>query len=145
MPKKLEGVFMSDDASNRIAILVNPMTGEEFKVRRRSTSIGREFGNDVIISDRTLSRHHAVLQVVDEQFYLQDLESKNGTRLNGYPVSNQVVLKSGDEISVGLTRLIFLLIPARELKQGFAGSLGSGVATDPTIGDTKIPCALIAR
>lgn len=131
---------MLEDASNSIAILVNPMSGEEFNVRRYSTSIGRDLGNDVVVaSDRTLSRQHALVQFINGQFYVQDLHSKNGTRLNGAAVTNLMKqLKSGDELSVGLTRLIFLLIPAAEMP-----TWDSGILTETV--DPVVPRALVTR
>ncbi len=130
---------MLEDASNSIAILVNPMSGEEFNVRRYSTSIGRELGNDVVIaSDRTMSRQHALVQYIDGKFYVQDLHSKNGTRLNGSSVSNMKALASGDELSVGLTRLIFLLVPAPQMP-----AWESGVLTETV--DPVVPRSLVSR
>ncbi|MBX9573188.1 MAG: FHA domain-containing protein [Candidatus Obscuribacterales bacterium] len=131
---------MLEDASNSIAILVNPMSGEEFNVRRYSTSIGRDLGNDVVVaSDRTMSRQHALVQFINGKFYVQDLQSKNGTRLNGGAVTNMMkVLNSGDELSVGLTRLIFLLIPAADI-----ASWDSGAMTETV--DPVVPRALAAR
>lgn len=134
-----EAGTMLEDAGNSIAILVNPMSGEEHNVRRYSTSIGREMGNDVVVtSDRTLSRQHALVQFINGKFYVQDLQSKNGTRLNGAAVSSLQLLKSGDELSVGLTRLIFLLIPSAELNTRIVGSVTESV-------DPVVPRSLIAR
>lgn len=103
-----------DDAGSCIAILVDKRTGEEFNIRRYATSIGREIGNDLIIaSDKTISRQHAQIQFKDGAFLVQDLNSKNGTRVNGSKVVELTKLKSGDEVSLGLTQMIFLLVPNR--------------------------------
>lgn len=102
---------MRNDA-NSLAVLVDRRTGEEFSICRYSTSVGRDMGNDFVINeDKTISRQHALIQFVDGKFHVQDLESKNGTRLNGKRISAMVPLRSGDEISLGLTQLIFILIP----------------------------------
>lgn len=110
---------MLEDASCSIALLINPSTGEEFNLRRYSTSIGRDLGNDVVLaSDKALSRQHALIQFINGSFYVQDLQSKNGTRLNGGAVTTLRPLRSGDEIAVGLTRLVFLLMPSISRKWG---------------------------
>lgn len=110
---------MLEDASCRIALLINPSTGEEFNLQRYSTSIGRDLGNDVVVaSDKALSRQHALIQFINGSFYVQDLQSKNGTRLNGGAVTTLRPLRSGDEIAVGLTRLVFLLRPSISRKWG---------------------------
>lgn len=110
---------MLEDASCSIALLINPSTGEEFNLQRYSTSIGRDLGNDVVVaSDKALSRQHALIQFINGSFYVQDLQSKNGTRLNGGAVTTLRPLRSGDEIAVGLTRLVFLLRPSISRKWG---------------------------
>jgi|688.fasta_scaffold813017_1 pSer/pThr/pTyr-binding forkhead associated (FHA) protein len=103
-----------EDAGSCIAILLDKRTGEEFNICRYATSIGREIGNDlVIVSDKTISRQHAQIQFKDGRFLVQDLNSKNGTRVNGKKVVEMTMLKSGDEVSLGLTQMIFLLVPDR--------------------------------
>lgn len=95
-----------------IALLVDSRTGEEFRICRYSVSMGRDLGNDLVLSlDKTVSRQHASIQFIDRSFYFQDLGSKNGSRLNGRKVSGLNQLKSGDEITVGFTELVFIMIP----------------------------------
>ena len=53
-----------------------------------------------------MSRRHAELRRKGDGVFVTDLGSTNGTRVNGAPVREQL-LASGDEISVGSTRLIF--------------------------------------
>jgi pSer/pThr/pTyr-binding forkhead associated (FHA) protein len=53
-----------------------------------------------------VSRRHAELRRNGEAVVVTDLGSTNGTRVNGAPVREQV-LSSGDEVSVGSTRLVF--------------------------------------
>ena len=107
---------MQDTAGNSVAILVDRRTGSEFNVSRYSTSLGRDLGCDLVINlDKTISRQHANIVYVDGKFYLQDLQSKNGTRLNGKKVQDRLELRSGDEITLGLTQLIFVLLPSHFL------------------------------
>jgi len=103
---------MWENAGSCIAVLVDRRTGDEFNIRRYSTSIGREIGCDVVLNvDKTISRQHALVQFRDGKFFLQDLVSKNGTRLNGKRVEQLTELRNGDEVTIGLTQLIFVLIP----------------------------------
>lgn len=95
-----------------IAILVNAQTGQEYNLQGYSVSLGREIGNDVALAtDRAISRQHAVVLCIDNQFFIEDMASKNGTWLNGTRVGHRAELTSGDEIRLGMTRLVFLLIP----------------------------------
>ena len=103
---------MWEDAGSCIAVLVDRRTGEEFNISRYSTSLGRDLGNDLILnSDKTISRQHALIQYTNGRFHVQDLSSKNGTRLNGAKLGQLTELRNGDEITLGLTQLIFILIP----------------------------------
>lgn len=45
--------------------------------------IGREIGCDIILSDPTVSRRHAILKKENDEIFIKDNESKNGTFLNG--------------------------------------------------------------
>jgi pSer/pThr/pTyr-binding forkhead associated (FHA) protein len=123
IPIARDGFTMWEDAGNCIAVLVDRRTGEEFNISRYSISIGREIGNDIVLNvDKTISRQHAAIQYVDGKFHVQDLTSKNGTRLNGKKVTEMAALRTGDEITVGLTQLIFVLVPNRLADVAVLGS-----------------------
>jgi pSer/pThr/pTyr-binding forkhead associated (FHA) protein len=68
--------------------------------------IGRLPECGVVLQDSNVSRRHAELRRNGEVVVVTDLGSTNGTRVNGTPVREQV-LSSGDEVSVGSTRLVF--------------------------------------
>lgn len=124
-----------ENAGSCIAILLDKRTGDEFNICRYATSIGREIGNDVVIvSDKTISRQHAQIQFKDGSFLLQDLLSKNGTRVNGKRITETTMLKSGDEVSLGLTQMIFLLVAEHT-----ASTRRIGAAHTETIPDHVIP------
>jgi hypothetical protein len=66
--------------------------------------IGRHPECDVVITDETVSRRHAQLTFRDEAWILQDLQSTNGTRLNGQRVG-RCRLRPGDQLGLGSHRL----------------------------------------
>jgi pSer/pThr/pTyr-binding forkhead associated (FHA) protein len=68
--------------------------------------IGRLPECGVVLQDSNVSRRHAELRRAGEGVVLTDLGSTNGTRVNGVAIREQI-LTSGDEVSVGSTRLIF--------------------------------------
>ena len=72
----------------------------------RGVVIGRLPECDVVLPDSNVSRRHAELRRKGDGVFVTDLGSTNGTRVNGTPVREQV-LASGDEVTVGSTRLIF--------------------------------------
>lgn len=71
-------------------------------------TIGRANDNDVVIDSQLASRHHALIQKIKDVYYLKDLDSTNGTLLNGerIPTGSYVKLGSSDSITIGKTNLI---------------------------------------
>ncbi|HXY46212.1 MAG TPA: FHA domain-containing protein [Acidimicrobiales bacterium] len=74
-----------------------------------------------ITSDPSMSRVHAVFERLGAIWCLRDLGSKNGTRVNGRPVSGQQALHDGDEILLSRTRIVFR---AEERTQASATRVG---------------------
>jgi hypothetical protein len=65
------------------------------------TSLGRAPSNKVSLADPYVSAHHALLSWRDGHWWLEDLGSRNGTTLNGEPVTRPTVVSTGDLIGVG--------------------------------------------
>jgi hypothetical protein len=82
----------------------------QWELRKDSIIIGRGDECDVIVNDRQVSRQHAKLIREEARYKLIDLDSKNGTFLNGVQVkSKPKLLSDGDQIGIALsTRLIFV-------------------------------------
>ncbi|HEY8771653.1 MAG TPA: FhaA domain-containing protein [Candidatus Limnocylindria bacterium] len=68
--------------------------------------IGRASDNDVIVDDPEVSRHHCQLKLQHGAYSLADLGSRNGSWINGQPVS-EVALGPGDVIRIGSTEIEF--------------------------------------
>src|SRR5204862_3942959 len=69
-------------------------------------TIGREEGNSLRLNDERVSRFHAKVQVDGDDYILTDLESTNGTRVNGTAVQIRR-LRIGDRVGVGRSLLLF--------------------------------------
>ena len=74
--------------------------------RSTETVIGRDAANAAFVDDRQVSRHHARISSVDGDFWIEDLNSTNGTRVNGATVTKQK-LSNNDQINVGDTIITF--------------------------------------
>ncbi|WP_293071558.1 MULTISPECIES: adenylate/guanylate cyclase domain-containing protein [unclassified Moorena] len=75
-------------------------------------TVGRSYDNNFVLSDRWISRNHAMLQCTENgDFYLIDLGSRNGTFVNGRRVSIPVTLRNGDHLTFGQTELEFYCPP----------------------------------
>jgi len=75
---------------------------------RLRTTIGRSARSDVCIPDAFASRLHAEVRLEGDQYVLVDLESANGTRYNGQPVSGSVPIASNGVIQIGETSITFV-------------------------------------
>jgi len=78
-----------------------PVEGGTFALAGDEISIGRDHTNALAINDRSVSRRHcSIRKLAAERFEIRDLGSRNGTAVNGLPVTARV-LGDGDEIRVG--------------------------------------------
>jgi pSer/pThr/pTyr-binding forkhead associated (FHA) protein len=85
------------------------LTGERWIVDREKLVIGRGNDCEVILPERQVSRYHAEILHETGKFFLHDLDSKNGTHLNGNQVKGTVPLNDGDEIQIALcVKLLFV-------------------------------------
>ncbi|HLL20890.1 MAG TPA: FHA domain-containing protein, partial [Kofleriaceae bacterium] len=69
-------------------------------------SFGRSRGATVIVDHEKVSRLHARVWRNGERIHLEDLESKNGTRVNGERVVGTIALAPGDEIAIGNATIV---------------------------------------
>jgi len=76
----------------------------------RSLTIGRDTSNSVSLDDKLVSRNHALIKKVKGVFFIQDLDSTNGTYVNGkrIPANEYVCLQPNDKIMIGRTELSML-------------------------------------
>ncbi|MFT3745375.1 MAG: SpoIIE family protein phosphatase [Pyrinomonadaceae bacterium] len=82
-------------------------SSDKFPISRLRTTIGRSARADLCIPDAFASRLHAEVRQEGDNFWLVDLGSANGTRLNGTPVTTTLPLATGGEIQIGETRIEF--------------------------------------
>lgn len=80
--------------------------GRVFRDMTIPVTIGREEGNLLRLNDERVSRFHAKVQQEDGDVIITDLESTNGTRVNGSPVQIRR-LRPGDQINIGRSMLLF--------------------------------------
>ncbi|CAA9575185.1 MAG: hypothetical protein AVDCRST_MAG88-2748, partial [uncultured Thermomicrobiales bacterium] len=89
----------------RLRVESGPNAGQSFVIEATGTTIGRQAGNTIVLDDGRLSRQHARLDLQEGELVVTDLESANGTVLNGRPVSGTLPLRPGDTLQLGDTTL----------------------------------------
>ena len=81
-----------------------PLNGLNWNISD-SLTVGRGLECDVIVNDRQVSRVHArIKRTKSNETLLEDLDSKNGTYLNGEIINKPMALKDGDEIKIALVQ-----------------------------------------
>ena len=108
------GTQVRDDGSgpvllehrHRLVVVDGPDRGLEVEVPRTSLTIGSASTNDLVLSDTTVSRRHCILAVEGDRYVLRDLDSTNGTELDGTPI-REAFLAPGARIRIGDTEIVF--------------------------------------
>jgi len=73
------------------------------------TTVGRDARSTVRLSDASVSRVHARVTVTGDQAQVEDLQSKNGTSVQGKPISAPTILVDGDEVEFGHVKGWFIV------------------------------------
>jgi len=94
----------------RVQVISGPDAGIEKISESAEFFIGLAPGNQLMLTDKTVSRHHCSIRATDDGFLLQDLGSRNGTILGGYRISG-AYLTSNCQIKVGQSTLEFVTLP----------------------------------
>ena len=80
--------------------------GETFPVEDgRAITLGRDTSNTICLPDRKLSRVHCQVAKVGDKCRVIDLNSTNGTKVNGERIADEVMIDVGDEIAIGISKL----------------------------------------
>jgi pSer/pThr/pTyr-binding forkhead associated (FHA) protein len=110
-------------ATITLRVLDGADRGRTFENLSPPVTIGREEGNVIQLNDDRVSRFHVKIQEDNRQLVLTDLESTNGTRVNGEDIQLRI-LRYGDLITVG--RSVLLFGSRDEIAQRLAGLREAG-------------------
>ena len=91
-----------------LVIIEGHSQGMEYALTKAHSVIGRDKAADVLLKDPLVSRQHAVVIYRDGAYTVKDLDSTNGTHMNGAVVKH-AALRHGDSFRVGNTTLRFVL------------------------------------
>lgn len=109
----IKGIDVDSIDNNIYLKLINRKDSLPFKVKeyyplKGEVTLGRGNNNQIVLKDPYISKRH--LKIVEDEgdFYLEDLNSSNGTYVNGEKISDVVKLKNGDRIRVGQVELLYV-------------------------------------
>lgn len=117
----------------RLLVIAGPSKDATIPLPDGEATLGRDPTNVVAVADPSVSRKHCLLRREDGRFQIKDLDSRNGTLVNGLPVKEQW-LHHGDEIATGDSAFLFLV---EEEQQPFSASRVEFDDSRPTA-ETKI-------
>ena len=104
------GAAQANPIPNQAAVraqLTDTSTNRSYDLATNRVLIGRETGNDIVVSDLNASRQHAQIAFEAQGIWVvTDLGSTNGTLVNGRPVQRRG-LQNGDRITIGVTEFVF--------------------------------------
>jgi pSer/pThr/pTyr-binding forkhead associated (FHA) protein len=96
-------------ASAHLQVQQGPHKGQQFQLDRLgSYSIGRRSANDIKVAEKAVSRRHCRIDFDGEFYWLVDLDSHNGTFVNGRRIS-RCLLYDGDMLKVGHAEMVFVM------------------------------------
>jgi len=101
----------------KMIVSIDGVVIKEVQLTKDRTTLGRRPYNDIVIDNLAVSGEHAVLAMSGNEVYLEDLNSTNGTYINGKAVKKQL-LANNDAVEIGKYKIKFI----HEQPAGFAGA-----------------------
>ena len=119
----------------RLLVIAGPSKDSTIPLPDGEATVGRDPANAVAIVDPSVSRKHCLLRRhEDGRFQIKDLDSRNGTLVNGLPVKEQW-LRHGDEIATGDSSFLFLVEEEDRAAPAGRVEFDEGVPRTPDSGD----------
>jgi pSer/pThr/pTyr-binding forkhead associated (FHA) protein len=91
----------------KLVVSLDGVVIKEVQITKDKTTLGRRPYNDMVIDNLAVSGEHAVLQMVGPDVFIEDLNSTNGTYINGKPIKKQL-LANNDTIEIGKYKIKYL-------------------------------------
>ena len=92
----------------KLVVSLDGVVIKEVQITKDKTTLGRRPYNDIVIDNLAVSGEHAVLQMVGQDVFIEDLNSTNGTYINGKAVKKQL-LANNDTVEVGKYKIKFMV------------------------------------
>lgn len=105
MLKQARAQYQARDQAYLI-VISGPHVGKMYKIDREEVTVGRSSKADMHVNDLGISRAHARVMIRGDEVFIEDLQSANGTYLNGDRLLRPQKLGDGDKITLGSTTIL---------------------------------------
>src|ERR1700712_5677732 len=99
--------YRQEQTVPKMIVSIDGVVIKEVQLTKDRTTLGRRPYNDIVIDNLAVSGEHAVLQLTDDEVFLEDLNSTNGTYVNGKAVKKQL-LQNNDTVEIGKYKIKFI-------------------------------------
>jgi predicted component of type VI protein secretion system len=100
----------------KLVVSLDGVVIKEVQITKDKTTLGRRPYNDIVIDNLAVSGEHAVLQMVGADVFIEDLNSTNGTYINGKAIKKQL-LAHNDTVEIGKYKIKYLVDDSGEYEK----------------------------
>ena len=118
LAKCMMTLWLGQPKEKTYGYIVDMYDGEMYELNMWETSIGRSNSCDVVINYDTVSRFQAVIARRNDSWYIDDLRSKSGVKVNGRKIEKKQAIKDGDVLTLGSMRFRFEIADDPVVKVG---------------------------
>jgi predicted component of type VI protein secretion system len=109
----------------KLVVSLDGVVIKEVQITKDKTSLGRRPYNDIVIDNLAVSGEHAIMQLVGQDVFIEDLNSTNGTYINGKAVKKQL-LQHNDTVEIGKYKIKYLVETSDEFEKTMVMRPGGG-------------------
>jgi hypothetical protein len=114
----------------KLVVSLDGVVIKEVQITKDKTTLGRRPYNDIVIDNLAVSGEHAVLQMVGADVFIEDLNSTNGTYINGRAIKKQL-LQHNDIVEIGKYKIRFLVEEGGDYEKTMILRPGNGALPPP--------------
>lgn len=122
----------------KLVVSLDGVVIKEVQITKDKTTLGRRPYNDIVIDNLAVSGEHAVLQMVGADVFIEDLNSTNGTYINGKAIKKQL-LQHNDTVEIGKYKIKYLVEDGTDYEKTMImkpGAHAGAAATPPGFAST---------
>ena len=119
----------------KLVVSLDGVVIKEVQITKDKTTLGRRPYNDIVIDNLAVSGEHAVMQMVGADVFIEDLNSTNGTYINGKAIKKQL-LTHNDTVEIGKYKIKYLVDEGADYEKTMImrpGANAAGAAAQPAM------------